>query len=156
MTDALNISKMLEQACKQGLIDAGVNDTDTFLNFWQVSHPRDATFPQIAGACSPDIPDGTDVDAFSEFRTVHCQLRLVTTVGDDETRETLSTLYVQARTMLDTANAQRETWQTALLIGCQLNAVVITDSPVPYIEQLPNGAFCHVMDLNFDAMMSVT
>jgi len=156
MTDALNIPKMCEEAIRQGLIDAGVKDAETFLNFWQVVNTRDASFPQIAGACSPDIPDGTSVSTFSEFRTVHAQLRLVTTVEADADRSAISALYVQARTMLETANAARNTWQTGLLVGCQLDALIITDSPVPTVEQLPNGLFANVMDLNFDMAVSVT
>lgn len=156
MTYALNISKMLESALKQGLIDAGVDESKTFLNFWQVSNPRTAFFPQITAACSPDIPQGTGTSAFSEFRLLHCQMRAVTAVDADEDRAAIAALYVQIRTMLDAANAQRAAWQTTSLVGCVLDAVTITDSPVPYVEQLANGAWAYVMDVNFDCHVSVT
>jgi hypothetical protein len=152
----MNIPKICEQALKAQLVTSGVEEATTFINAWRVSDPRDAAFPQIAVAVSPDAPDGTQTDSFSIFRTLHGQMRCLTLVADDAGRTTVCDLEDKCRAALVAANAARATWQSSLFVGCQLDAIEITDSPIPTVEQLPNEAFVNVVDINFDMLVSVT
>jgi hypothetical protein len=144
---------MIERALYAELVASGVDPDATFINLWQVANPREARFPQIVGACSPDVPQGVDTDSFSVFRVVHGSLRAASLVEDDPDRVQVVALYVQIRTALEAANSTRASWQTGSLA---VDALVVTECPVPMVEQVANGAFVFVMEVNFDVFVSVT
>lgn len=158
MTAALNIPKMLETALKAALVEAGVNETETYLNFLQVRTDGKARFPQIQGSVASPIADGVQGNGkFSEFRTAKATLRICTLSDDDDpANAAFGALYVQVMTMIETIITAPASWQTSNLTGVVVNAVTIAEGSPLLPEQLPNGGYMMMMEIPIEFNISVT
>lgn len=133
----MNLSKTMETALKAAWIAAGITKTDAFYNAFQVPE-KDAKgivsrrFPQIKYACAPDVPRGHN----EPFRQIATACGIITVAADDPERLIIAGLYEKARTMVDTANSDVNSWSTTYLAtGIHLTAIVLDSANPPYFDE---------------------
>ena len=156
MSEPTNIESNLERALIAGLSAAGVNEAETFLDFWRVTNPREARYPQISGAVSMPIPEGTELGSWAEFRNARASIAWATKCEADADRAVFTALEQAIIQMMATANATRAAWQNeALGSDLQLDALIPTDAVIPEVIELPNGQGAFVGSISFDMHLSV-
>jgi hypothetical protein len=139
MNEPVLIERALIADLTAALTAAGTDTDNIFLFGFFTADVQKARYPQIAVTVTPTTAEGTRTTDFSIFRHATVAMTCMTTNAADSDRAVLLTLMDFVTDCRSRMNAQRATWQTAILGRIKVSGITQQDSEPPGFVELPNG-----------------